>query len=369
MKSLAVLFTCVCLVLPAFGAAPKVVNAADGIFSAFQNHALVGLGEWHGLAQELDFYAALVRDPRFAKEVGNVVVETGDAAQQGVVDRYVNGEKVPYTELRKIWFDTVGWYPTVQFLGSINFYAAVRAVNQTLPPESRIKVWLGEPPIDWSQVKTKADWLPFVDQRDSYPASLIEREIIGKGKKALVIYGIDHFGVYPGGIIPIGPPELVARRPPNMRDRFDKSHPGALYVVFPYLGFTTRACADQVEKQIKGILAPALILHERGTSLDGLPLKADCTALAKIPEWTPKQFNVERPNYAGLNSDAYLYLGPRNSLMLSPNVPDLYLDPDFRAEVDRRLKVRAGFGVKAIPDPSSNPATARPYFDPSGNLQ
>jgi hypothetical protein len=76
MKSLAVLSACLCLVLFAFGAPPRIVNAADGIFAAFQNHPLVGLGEWHGMAQGLDFYAVLVRDPRFAKEVGNVVAET-----------------------------------------------------------------------------------------------------------------------------------------------------------------------------------------------------------------------------------------------------------------------------------------------------
>jgi hypothetical protein len=367
MKSLAVMLTCLCMALPAFGA--PSVDAADGIFAAFKKHPLVGLGEWHGLAQELDFYAALIRDPRFAKEVGNVVVETGDAAQQAVVDRYVNGERVPYTELRKVWFDTVGWYPTVQFLGSINFYAAIRAVNQTLPPESRIKVWLGEPPIDWQQIETKEDWLPFVDQRDSFPASLIEGEIIGKGKKALVIYGIDHFGIYPGGVIPVGPPELVARRPPNIRDRFDKSHPGALYVVFPYTGYTTKSCADSAEKQFKALSPPALISHVRASPLDEDLMKTGCTPLTKIPEWTTEQFNIEKANYAGLNSDAYLYLGPRSSLTWSPNVPDLYLDPDFRAEVDRRLRVRAGFGLKAIPDPSNNPAASRPYFDSSGALQ
>ena len=184
---------------------PKVVNAADGIFTAFQSHQLVGIGEWHGLAQELDFYSTLVRDPRFARDIGNIVLETGDAAQQAVVDRYVNGENVPYRQLRKVWSDTVGWFPTVQFLGSINLYATIRAVNQNLAPEKRIKVWLGEPPIDWPRIKTKADWLPLEDQRDSYPAALIEHAILSKSKKALVIYGADHFGVYPGGVIPIGP--------------------------------------------------------------------------------------------------------------------------------------------------------------------
>jgi hypothetical protein len=45
------------------------------------------------MAQEEDFYAALVRSPRFAAEVGNVVVEFGDAAQQGTLDRYLSGEE------------------------------------------------------------------------------------------------------------------------------------------------------------------------------------------------------------------------------------------------------------------------------------
>ena len=60
--------------------APTVVSAIDGILHAFQHHSLVGIGDDHNSAQEEDFYAALVRDPRFATEVGNVVVEFGGAA-------------------------------------------------------------------------------------------------------------------------------------------------------------------------------------------------------------------------------------------------------------------------------------------------
>src|ERR1700741_4452960 len=107
MKSLSVLVASLCLTLAAFAAPPpKVVNAADGIFAAFKTHPLVGLGEWHNLAQELDFYVVLLRDPRFARDVGNIVLEVGDAAQQAVIDRYVNGGNVPYPELRKVWADT-----------------------------------------------------------------------------------------------------------------------------------------------------------------------------------------------------------------------------------------------------------------------
>ena len=33
---------------------------------------------------------------------------------------------------------------------------------------------------------------------------------------------------------------------------------------------------------------------------------------------------------------------------------------DYRAEMDRRMQLRLGTGLKA-PDPINNPATARPY--------
>jgi hypothetical protein len=137
--------------------APTVTLGIDGILAAFQTHALVGLGDYHGMAQEEDFYAALIRDPRFAKDVGNILVEFGDASQQETIDRYVAGEDIPYTQLRKVWTDTVGWIPTVTALGFINFYAEVRAANLTLPSSQRIHVWLGDPPVDWSKIRTKAD--------------------------------------------------------------------------------------------------------------------------------------------------------------------------------------------------------------------
>jgi len=78
MKVLAVLGVCLFLAMPAFAApSPKIVNGADGIFAAFQSHPIVGLGEWHGLAQEMDFYVTLIRDPRgtrFKPDVGKHLV-------------------------------------------------------------------------------------------------------------------------------------------------------------------------------------------------------------------------------------------------------------------------------------------------------
>ena len=41
-----------------------VCSAVDGIFAAFESHPLVGLADYHGLAQEEDFFTVLIRDKR-----------------------------------------------------------------------------------------------------------------------------------------------------------------------------------------------------------------------------------------------------------------------------------------------------------------
>src|SRR4051794_40749543 len=89
-------------------AAPVIVEPAlNGVFRAFGNKPVVALGDPHGLAEQMDFYAAVVRDPRFARDVRNVVVEFGASSRQEVIDRYVAGETIPYFELRKVWNDTI----------------------------------------------------------------------------------------------------------------------------------------------------------------------------------------------------------------------------------------------------------------------
>jgi hypothetical protein len=168
-----------------------VQPALDGVFDAFKTHPIVAMNDFHGLAQQQDVYASLVRDPRFAREVGNVVVEFGTAQHQAIIDRYVAGEGVPYLELRKVWSDAVGWNPTVTFIGFANFFASVRAVNNTLPKEQRIRVWLGDPPVDWATAD-RAKVRDIQATRESYPANLIAENILAKHKKSLVIYGGAH---------------------------------------------------------------------------------------------------------------------------------------------------------------------------------
>ena len=292
--------------------APTISPATDGIFAAFKTHPLVGLSEWHGLAQELDFYVTLLRDPRFAAEVGNIVLEVGDASQQAVIDRYVNGEQVPYTELRKVWSDAVGWYPTVYYAGSINIYSTVREVNAKLPPDKRIKVWLGEPPVDWTAIKTRDDYAPLEKLRDSYPAELVSREILAKNKKALIIYGGGHFGLYPGL--------------PNLRNMLDAGDPGALFVISAYVGYAQKDCAARFERHMKDWAAPSLATPIRGSTLEADIWRPGCNPQTRPPDMKDEMFETSGRNYLGLTSDALLYLGPRKSLVYGPRALDIILD-------------------------------------------
>jgi hypothetical protein len=293
-----------------------------------------------------------LRDTRFAHEVGNVVLETGDAADQDTVDRYVNGEAVPYGELRKVWADTEGFSPAVAYTGAINVYDTVRSINRMLPPEGRIKVWLGDPPTDWSKIKTKADLAPLESQRDSYPAALIAREILAKNKKALVIYGADHLrlGIY--------------TNKDNLLALVNRANPGAFFIVSPYVGYTTAGCAAPFEKHIDHWPVPALVAPVRGSSLEDDILRPGCGVIARPIGMTEEQYAMLMRDYTGLMSDALLYLGPRDAQMCSPGVPDIYLDLDFRAELERRNQLRFGKPITGF-TAQENPVTPQ-HFWPTG---
>ena len=346
-------------------AAPTVRPAIDGILAAFEKHPLVGIGDAHNLAQQEDFFAALIRDPRFAKEVGNVVVEFGTATHQDILDRYINGAAVSFAELRSVWSDAVGATPTVTGLGYANFFAQVRTMNLSLPPERRIRVWGGEPVLDWSTVKTQSDIQPALAQRDSYPAALIKREILDKGKKALVIYGGAHFGM-PGLPVELGPVKFL-------RDVVEEDYPDAFFIVVPYWGFLQKDCSAAFEQTHHDWPTSALAFPVRGSTIEDALRRTGCAVErpgnttinlpnkteAELAELQAKVATAFLDMLSGINGDALLYLGPAATLTRTPQEPSIYLDAAYRAEINRRNQIR---GLPPLPDaiPVVSPRPMRP---------
>jgi hypothetical protein len=182
------------LPFPVFAIPAVPIDPVSGILDAFRDHSIVALGEGaHGNLPSHAFRLALIRDPRFAGTVNDIVVEFGQSAYQDVMDRFTNGEDVPYGELKKCWQDTTSanfdWDKPIYE----EMFRAVRAVNAALPPEKRIRVLLGDPPLDWSQVHSGADYLARYTRMDESTVGIIQREVLEKHRHALVIYGDVHF--------------------------------------------------------------------------------------------------------------------------------------------------------------------------------
>jgi hypothetical protein len=169
------------------------MDPIGAIVDAFQTTQIVALGEGpHNNEQGHAFRLALVRDPRFARVVNDIVVESGSARYQDVMDRFVRNEEVPAEALRELRENTVIATPAWDSPIYDEFFRAIRDVNTSLPRERQFRVLLGDPPIDWNVVRTQEDYRPWLRARDSYPADVIRREVLARRRRALVIYGDGH---------------------------------------------------------------------------------------------------------------------------------------------------------------------------------
>ncbi|MGO9260367.1 MAG: hypothetical protein ACLQU1_29285 [Bryobacteraceae bacterium] len=160
------------------------------LIGAFQTANLVALGERHWAREDSEFRLRLIRDPAFARTVTDIVVEFANALHQDLLDGFVNGEAVPPAELPRIWRDTTqpgAWDSPVYE----DFLRAVREVNMVLPSGRQLRVLAGDPLVDW-RLSSPPPRRQDLEDRDNFARSVIEREVLNKGRKALVLFGSAH---------------------------------------------------------------------------------------------------------------------------------------------------------------------------------
>lgn len=184
-----------CVMLAGFQAMPRPavpLEPVAAIVDAFRTHSVVAVTAGHGETRGYDFAQMLIHDPRLIATVNDIVIEEGSARYQGVADRYVRGENVPIESLRHVWRDTT--QPGLGYdRGWQEFFDVMRGVNASLPAARKVRVLLGDPPIEWENVKTQAEHRRWIEMRDTFPADLIQREVLAKGRRALLTYGSMHF--------------------------------------------------------------------------------------------------------------------------------------------------------------------------------
>jgi hypothetical protein len=299
--------------------------AIPAILKAFETFDVVAMEAAHNGKDIDDLILSLIRDPRFPALVNDIVVECGNMRYQPILDRYIAGENVPFSEVQHVWRDTT----VFQMCGASGFYEQlyplVRSLNQRLPVTSRLRIVAADPPIDWSKIRSYEDLRPFFD-RDGSIASVMEREVLSKHRKALMLFGIFHL-VHGGGP---GEGDAVTR--------YERHYPGKTFVIaggFGYYGTNDESLADM---NAPGGVWPSL-LRTKDSRLRSLSLDSFFAS----PIWTDENCNVSeafasRSKTIADQIDAFLYLGPQKLLLTEPLPADIALDRAYRSEWLRRMK-------------------------------
>src|SRR5262245_4941085 len=317
-------------------AEPKPTNAVEGLIAAFDSFPIVALGELHWCLNEHEFIAALIKHPSFAEKVNDIVVEFGNAKYQPIMDRYIAGETVARTELRQVWRNTTQTSMPWDVPIYEKFFATVRAVNQRLPRQKRLRVLLGDPPVDWDVIKTRADMNMNLFLRDEHFVEVVEREVINKKRKALLISGNAHMR------------RCCLAGPLGVTARVEKTHPGTVFVALPHQGFQERN--EELEARMASWPKPGLALV-KDTWLGNL--SPDLITPAGRMRTSPDGPLVPAPSpFKGMliqdATDAYLYLGPKASLGYDSIPPEAHRDEAYQRELERRRQLS---GMSPAPAP------------------
>lgn len=298
------------------------------IIDAFRTHQLVALCDAHGNERAQAFLKSLVRDPRFANIVNDIVIEFGNARYQQLADRFVRGDDVSDDSLRLIWQNTT--IPN-EIPVDVEFFRVVRSVNATLPAARKLRVLLGDPPIDWSVVRERADHFKWLAMRDSHPAALIQLEVLAKERKALIVYGQLHFQRKNV----MSNLDMYDWRMQTIVSLLEGASPARIFTIWNVDDELTKLQPDAATWPV-----PSLAVV-RGTNLGA----ADITVFSP----TPMRFRfrgeesvqVPREEWRPLRTeeqlDAVLYLGPKSAQTQMPLSRTICADSQYVAERLRRI--------------------------------
>lgn len=293
--------------------------AIPAILAAFDRFEVVAMPEAHGKKDIDDFILSLIRDPTFPAKVNDIEVECGNSLYQPVLDHYIAGDDVPFTEVRKVWRNT-----TQSMCGRSGFFEQffplVRAINQKLAPTKRLRVLAGDPPIDWDHVKTSEDAMKFFDREPSI-VSVMEKEVLSKHRKALMLFGTFH---------------LMHVVDDSAVSTYENLYPHLTFVISDLGIYDMNRTATPISPFALWS-NPSLALT-KGTWLGALRLSdifpppimidRDCKVQIDFP---PK---LQKPMETLV--DAFLYLGPQEFRLNEPMPADIALDADYMTELQRR---------------------------------
>jgi hypothetical protein len=285
--------------------------------AALNRVPLVALGEKHGIKEYGAFLELVIGSEEITNQLDDVVVEFGSADHQAIMDRYVVGKPVSAAEMDQVLRDTTQllvWDSPIY----ANVFSAVRRANQRRPASRPIRVLLGDPPIDWAGTQTTAEHLKISNERDRHFAAVVEREVLAKDRRALLLVGMFH------ALKQGSSRETVA-------SLIEQRHPGTLFVVMLYAGMGPHTA--NVEAALSRSPRPGIILLSRSW-IGSLPARSAFVL--------PPVLQVAEGLKLRDIADAYLYLAPEASLTEARPPGAIYQDPAYLRELERRYPIVFG---------------------------
>lgn len=167
-------------------------NSIEKLLKSINSYNALAFSEDHSMSSDDHFIIKMISHKSFPSSINDIVIEAGNARYQNIVDDYIlRNKNIPMSDLKKIWFDT-----TQLGIGECPFYERllklVRKINKDLSSYKKVRILLGDPPINWDLIKSFKDWKKF-QNRDGHFAGTTIKNSLSKNRKALLIAGSDHF--------------------------------------------------------------------------------------------------------------------------------------------------------------------------------
>jgi len=210
----------------------------------------------------------------------------------------------------------------------------IRQGNLALPPNKRVRVVAGDPPIECEKIKTREDFNNSRVPRDLFVAALAVELAIQQQKRVLIIFGGAHLPK-----VPVGPEDDLRN---SMIYYILKKHPGAVKTI----GFLDPENLG-IKDRINSLVPDKIYLTANHWVGD---INAELVfpgTYSLVTDANTDQGSWQQiPLYSGFSVrdlfDALVYIGPSSEWEYVPASFDQEQDGKYLKELDRRSLLRFG---------------------------
>jgi hypothetical protein len=282
---------------------------SEYVVQKFAKNDVVFLAEDHSIKENLDLVTNLIPE-LYRNGIYTIGMEFGASEDQARMDSLVTAERYDEQIARDMMFDyNVGW----AYKEYIEMPKAAWKFNRSLPFGSKkFRIFNMSYIYDWSKFEGKRtpETMAKVFMKgeiDSFRADIIDREIVKKGEKILVLTGTQHaFTKYKTAVFRNGSDVIYHFTEQWLGNILYKKYPGRVFSILLHQPFSNKMGKRPF------LLSPGNGVVERAMDMNGnLPAGFD------LDQWPPgkipdsSEFAAGHPDFRlGQLFDGYVFLKP-----------------------------------------------------------